>query len=279
VAGSRRAAAAHGLPLELLDAATLAREFPAFRCPDGHVALFEADAGFLLCERAVRTQVAQALTHGAALAVGERVISWSAASAGVEVVTSRARYQAGALVLAAGAWSAGLLGDLAVPLTVTRQVQFWIQPRNIGDFALGGSPCWALQPPAESGLFYGLPALPGHLATQLGMKLAHHSPGEITDPDAPRRPAEAREMEALLAAVGPYLDLQAPMWVGSRVCLYTLSRDGHFVLDVHPQHGRVAFACGFSGHGFKFAPVMGEALADLALEGRSALPIAFLGLR
>ena len=57
-----------------------------------------------------------------------------------------------------------------------------------------------------------------------------------------------------------------------------LMLDGHFVVDRHPEHPAVTLACGFSGHGFKFAPVIGEALADLALAGRSELPIGFLGL-
>jgi sarcosine oxidase len=73
------------------------------------------------------------------------------------------------------------------------------------------------------------------------------------------------------AADGPLLSM--------RICLYTNSPDGHFIVDRHPVHERVTIACGFSGHGFKFAPVIGQALADLAVDGGTALPIGFLGLK
>jgi glycine/D-amino acid oxidase-like deaminating enzyme len=117
------------------------------------------------------------------------------------------------------------------------------------------------------------------MASQLGVKLAHHEPGEETDPDAPRRAAARSELDHVLNAVTPFLPGLGGPLTGSRVCLYTSSEDGHFIVDVHPGHANVVFGCGFSGHGFKFASVIGEALADLALDGVSALPISFLGLR
>lgn len=279
ISGSRRSAQEHGLRLETIDSARLARDYPLFRCPEGFDAVFEPDAGFVLCERAIRAQVARAVTRGAVLATGERLLRWEAAGSGVRVTTDRGDYAAGGLVVTLGSWAGRGVPGVGLSLRVTRQPLFWVLPARLDDFALDRFPCWAVQRPDAPGLFYGFPALPSAMAPQLGVKLAHHAAGSETDPDAQRAPAERRELDDVLAAVSPFLPrLDGPM-TGARVCLYTNSEDGHFVVDVHPEHAGVAFACGFSGHGFKFAPVMGEALADLVLEGASALPIGFLGLR
>jgi sarcosine oxidase len=278
LAGSQHAAREHGLVLEHLDHAALRARAPEFRLLEGYAAAFEPEAGFVLCERALRSMADQATVHGAVICQGERVLAWEPVSGGVAVTTDRDRYRADALVLTAGSWSAALLGSLGVPLTVTRQPLFWIEP-GVDAFDLGQSPCWAIQRPDRPGLFYGFPRLSVELAPTPGVKLAHHCPGEPTQPDAPRRPAGHDELDELLEAVAPFLPRIAGPRRADRVCLYTLSADGHFVLDRHPEHAQVVFGCGFSGHGFKFAPVIGEALADLALSGRSALPVEFLRLR
>jgi sarcosine oxidase len=121
---------------------------------------------------------------------------------------------------------------------------------------------------------YGFPLAPG----RVGLKLALHEPGEPVDPDAvPRdlRPAERERLLGVLAAHIP--DGLGPV-LSHATCIYTNSPDGHFVIDRCPGSARTFFAAGFSGHGFKFAPIIGEALADLALNGRTDLPIGFLGL-
>lgn len=279
VAGSARSAADHRLALERVDEPVLARDFPGFRCPQGYVALWEEEAGFLLCERAVRAHVARGLHRGARIATGERVLDWRAHADGVEVTTDRRRYAAGTLVLTAGSWSSRLLPGLDLPLRVTRQPLFWLQPARPEAFALGRMPCWAVQRTDAPGLFYGFPALPGQLSAQLGVKVAHHTPGDLADPEVERVPATHSECQAVLDAMTPFVPgLEGPM-TASKVCLYTSTADGHFLVDLHPGHHNVVVACGFSGHGFKFASAMGEVLADLALEGRSEAPIGFLGWR
>lgn len=281
IAGSRHAAATHGIALHRVDDAELARRFPNFRRPEDYVALFEPEAGLVLCERAVRTAVELAAAAGADTLIGERVVGWSAQPAGVTVQTDRGRYLAGALVLTAGAWSAGLLNDAEVALKVTRQPLFWVapEPDRLAAWQLGRTPCWAVQRPDRPGLFYGFPALPGSLAANPGVKLAHHVPGEAADPDQARRPVDPAELATLRAAVAPLVGGLSGRRLADRVCLYTMSADGHFVVDRHARHANLVFGCGFSGHGFKFAPVIGEALADLATDGASSLPIGFLGRR
>lgn len=276
--GSRRSAVAHGLALEPLDDADLARRFPGFRRPPDYVAMFEPEAGFLLSERCVRSHVTRALSRGATVAVAERLVSWQAEAGGVRVDTDRNSYRAGALVLAVGSWTAACCPDLELALTVTRQPLFWIWPRDPAAFRLGRLPCWAVQRNDMPGLLYGFPLLPASFGATPGVKLGHHHPGAALDPDAPRAPASRAELDRLLAALRGFLPDLDGAWSGSMVCAYTMSPDGHFIVDRHPGHHNVVLAAGFSGHGFKFASVLGEALADLALTGASDLPIGFLGL-
>jgi sarcosine oxidase len=154
---------------------------------------------------------------------------------------------------------------------------FWIWPRgHVAD--LEGIPCWAADRPDVPGLLYGFPALTQGVA-HLGNKVAHHAPGAVVDPDAELDAASAGELASILASAAPFLPAIQGTMTGAQVCKYTMSADGHFVVDAHPGHANMVFGCGFSGHGFKFAPAIGRALADLALEGRTPLPIGFLAMR
>jgi sarcosine oxidase len=233
----------------------------------------EPEAGVLYPERTIATLARLALAHSAALHGHEPAREWSASGDGVEVRTDVATYSADRLVISPGAWASDLLGSLGIALHVTRQVQLWVAPPDPAPFALGAMPLWAVQHP-EVGLQYGFPVMPD----APGLKIAKHHPGETTDPDNQRRqpaPDDTADMRVLLgstlpSALGPVIALET--------CMYTNSPDHHFIIDTHPAHENVAFACGFSGHGFKFTPVVGEILADLALDGTTALPAQFLGL-
>lgn len=279
IAGSLRAAREHRLAHEVLDAAAVEQRFGGFRVPEGFAAMHEPEAGFVLAERAIAAMAERALHHGAELHGREPVRSWQVDRGGVRVVTDRGTYHAGHLVFTAGAWTAPLVRDLGVPLTVTRQVLGWVWPRVPERFALGRFPCWAIEDdaPGFQGIYYGFPLMTGAAMEAPGLKVAHHAPGPATHPDALDRATTAADEGDFRPALSKYLpDADGPL-LSMRVCMYTMSPDQHFVIDRHPAHERVTIGCGFSGHGFKLAPVMGEALADLALHGRSELPVAFLG--
>lgn len=275
VSGSRLAAEAHGLALERLSADDLNDRFPAFRVPEGSVAVFEPDAGFLLAGHAIRACAELAVAQGATLMSETRVEDWQADSAGVTVNTSAGRFEAGSLIVAAGSWS-GRIGQLSrLALDVTRQPLFWTWPDRFAEFRLGELPCWAVEMAGHPGIYYGFPAaIPG--TRHAGTKFGHHTPGESCEADGPKLPASQAEYQATLRAVASFLPGIRGTRLGSSICMYTNSRDGHFIVDRHPEHDRVTVACGFSGHGFKFAPVMGELLCDYALEGGSELPAGFL---
>jgi sarcosine oxidase len=273
VGGSLRSAREHGLSHELLDTAELRRRYPQFQVPQDWVALHEPNAGFLLPERVIATYAAAALRVGAQLHGRERVMEWKADERGVLVRTDRADYRADHLIFCGGPWASALIGDLGVKLTVTRQVLAWVWPRQPGQFALGRLPVWAIDH-LDGTLHYGFPMM----EDVPGFKVAHHGPGTATDADQVARDPQPGDedtfrpvlREMIPAADGPLLSM--------KVCLYTNSPDGHFIIDRHPHHPRSTIACGFSGHGFKFASVVGEILADFAMEGSTKLPAQFLQL-
>jgi sarcosine oxidase len=225
-------------------------------------------------EKVIAVQAELALRAGADLRGREPVTEWRATSAAVAVRTDKGEYHADRLVFCGGAWTGKLVKDLGVELVVTRQVLGWLWPRKPDLFRLGAFPVWGME--ADDGsLSYGFPMTPDNP----GLKLARHGRGPVTDPDAVRRDATPDdEAEVRRIAKRNLPDGEGPL-LSLRTCLYTNSPDGHFILDAHPAHRNVLLACGFSGHGFKFASVMGEALADLATKGATPLPVGFLGLR
>ena len=280
ISGVRLASKTHNLPCSTLTHAELAEQFPQFTLPEGMVGALEPEGGYLLSERAVETYVQAAQRLGTELLTSEPVIDWASDGNGVNVRTAGSTHTAGKLILCAGAWSGGLLRLPDVPLTVTRQVLGWVQPKRPELFQLGDFPVWNIDPYGDgdlTGIYYGFP-MSGE-----GLKLARHHPARH-HPGTPMAPDEIThetfpaDEEEILLPLRRYLPDALGQVLAIKVCKYTNSADGHFIVDRHPESDRVHFACGFSGHGFKFASVMGKVLSELALDGRTQRPVAFLGL-
>ncbi len=270
---SRASAERHGLPHQMLDATQLAAKCPQFFVPSDYVALHEEYAGLVLPERAICAHVDLAIRFGGEIHGNEQVLEWSEHASGVTVRTDRGTYHADELIVAGGAWSDRLVRDLGIDLVVTRQVLGWVQPLRSRMFELGSMPVWAIDH-LDGTIHYGFPMLPDNP----GLKVAHHGRGPRVDPETVVRdalPGDEADFRSVLARFIPEAD--GPL-LSIRICLYTNSPDGHFIIGRLPNHARVTIACGFSGHGFKFATVVGEALADLATKGKSELPIQFLGI-
>ncbi len=278
VAGSRRAAEAYGIEYEMLGSNDVAARFPALRCPSDWVGLFEPGAGYLRAEACVSALARVALRQGASLCGETKVVDWRATDDEVVVTTERETFRAARLIFCGGAWSSRLLGDLGLPLRVTRQVVHWVWPQAERPFHAECLPCWAIdpQPPGQyAGIYYGFPLS----WDPPGVKLGWHAPGMEVSPDHVPREVSAGERDWLPEFSRQFMPQLGGQVLGTGTCLYTYSTDGHFIVDRHPQHHNVCFAAGFSGHGFKFSPVMGQALAELCLDGQSTLPIDFLSLR
>jgi len=267
IPGARLAAELHGIAIENLSPSDLRQRFSWMTAREGAECVFEPEAGFLEVERCVEAQVREGERLGGTAVCGERVPEWSAEGGVTRVVTDRARYEAGALVIAGGPWASRLLHEMRIPLEVVRKPLVWVRSRS-GAVA----PTCGFFVEQEGRAFYGVPSL------EAGMtKMAEHTGGDVVaDADHVDRVLRSDDVEALRTFAGTALRDIDPAPIRSAVCLYTLTPDRHFVIDQHPEHANVAVACGFSGHGFKFAPVVGEALADLAMSGKTGLPVGFL---
>ena len=277
LAGVRRAAEEHDLAFEHLDASAVHERFPVFRMPGDHEAIFEPGGGYLEVEHCVQTYARVAREEGARIMEGEVALRLSAVGDGAELETDRGRYRAGRAIVTAGAWSAGLFPDLfdgtrGPRLQVLRKTLYWHAAPS-DHRPEDGMPCFFFDTP--QGCFYGFPAV-----GPSGVKAGNHSGGDpIEDPTGVRREVGEDEGADVGAFVSDYLPRVKPERTRAAVCMYTMTPDEHFVLDRHPEHPAIVVAAGFSGHGFKFAPVMGEILADLALEGHTGHPIGFLKWR
>lgn len=278
IAGTLKAARDQQLAHDVLDRAQLAARFPQFRVPDDHIGVFEPTAGFLLPERIIATHIELALKHGAAIHTYEPLLRWEDRASHIAVHTSRGTYTADRIIFCGGAWSEKLLGDIGVTLQVTRQALGWVWPNKPERFALGTIPVWAISNP-DGSLHYGFPMLPGGAFGRAGFKIGHHFHGEPTTANAINRmpqPEDELDFRHVLRRFIP--DADGPL-LSMAICMYTNTTDSHFIIDRHPKHERAFIACGFSGHGFKFASVVGEIMADLAMHGRTEHPIGFLGLK
>lgn len=270
VTGTLATAARWDMPCDLLDGVQLRRRFPTFSVPDDVVGVFERRAGFVRPERTVRAHLGHAGRCGADLRFGEQALSWSADEGGVEVRTDHGTHHADRLVVTAGAWAPHLLADLGLPLVVERQVMFWFD--LVGDpsrFAVEQHPVFLWEQPDGMQL-YGFPAVDGPRG---GLKTAWFRRGAPTDPDHLDREVHEPEIAAMRSALERCLPGAAGAFRRGVACLYTTTPDEHFVVALHPQHPNVAVGAGFSGHGFKFVPVVGEILAELALTGTTTHPI------
>jgi sarcosine oxidase len=272
VAGAARSARTHSIPHEMLTADEIRKRYPVLRPHPDQVGLFEYEAGILPPERCVTSYLDLARRRGADLRFRERVASWRATPDGVTVRTAAGTYDAGTFVVTAGPWMMQVLADLGLPLQVTRAVVYWFAPRAHPD-ELARLPVYIWE---TGGTYaYGFP----YMESQ-GLKCGfHRAYDEVTTPETIRRDVgndEEARMRAHLAAFMPDAAGDALSW---STCMYTNTPDYHFIIDRHPAHEHVIFAGGFSGHGFKFASVVGEVLANLALQGTAGQSIELFRLR
>lgn len=259
--GSKEAAETHEIPHEILSAAELRDRFPGFDLPADHMALYQPDGGFLYCEQCTVAHVEAAHDEGATVRAREAIEGWEPADAGVVVRTDRGEYTAEKLVVTAGAWTEKLLPDLAPLLEPERQVLGWFQPNAPETFAPENFPVWVSE--FEEGHAYGFPVF-----DVPGFKLGGFNHLQQTgDADELLTEPTRRDEAVLREYVDNYFPDAAGPTMRLEPCMFTNTPDEHFLLDVHPAYEDVVVGAGFSGHGFKFASVVGEVLSDLAMDG------------
>jgi len=260
---ARASAVEYGIRHEWLSGTEVNARWPIWRMPDDRVACYGPDAGFLDVAIALRSLAAEMTDAGGVLIEERPVRSWSATDSGVRVETANDTWVAERLILTGGAWSGHILVELGIPLEVRRKPVLWFEvddahrplamPDRLPVFIVDD----------DHGEFYGIP-----IHETAGVKVGMHSGGDVVDPDTVDRTVHPSDYET---TVWPFIERNLRGFTGNvletSMCLYTMTPDEDFVIDRHPEHDQVVFATGFSGHGFKFTPVIGEYLAALAGSG------------
>jgi sarcosine oxidase len=270
-AGSLASCRDHDLPHEVLDAAEIARRFPAYRLPPETMGVLQPDGGFLLPERCIVAHASQALAAGAEVHGRERVLGWEPGREGVSVRSDRGVYEADRLVLAGGAWMDELMG-LGRLVTAERQVLAWFQPLRPELFVPSRFPVFNLG--ADEGHYYGFPVfgIPGF---KLGL---YHHLEETVEPDRLDREPTPEDEAPLRSFAERYFPEGAGPTMALKTCLFEVTPDEHFIVGLHPRAPQVVCVGGGSGHGFKFCSVLGEIAADLATGGETRYEIDLLRL-
>ena len=270
-------ASTNRLPIERLSANEVHRRYPAFEIGEDYVGLFDAQAGWIDVDASITASLAQAQALGVECVFDQPVQGWDASASEVRVHLQNGTITAANLVVTAGAWTGNLLRDLHLPLAVKRKVIAWFDPLAPELFAADRIPVFTF---AENAV-YGFPGFPGQ-----GVKMAEHAGGSyLPHADSPVSPPGPADLDPIAAIAAKYMPKLAGSYPAARsrllrsaTCLYTVTPDEDFIVDHHPEFDNVVFAAGFSGHGFKFAPLIAVALADLVQQGKTSLPIGFLSL-
>jgi sarcosine oxidase len=270
VEGSLRSSRQHDIPYELLPPAQVNKRFPAFSIPSDWHCIFQPDAGILQPEKAIGLLIKAARELGAATALGTRVARVLPVADHVEVqLQSGETIEAASAILAVGAWIQDLAPELGSKMRLTRQPSMWFEPRDKKLVRPPSMPVFFFQTPED--FIYGFPDFRGS-----GVKAGSHLPcGELTTADEFRDAVSHRERQHLERLMDRYIPAAAGRVRDTHVCIYTRSPDEHFALGLHPRAPQIVLASTCSGHGFKFASIFGEIIADLATSRATDKPIDF----
>ena len=269
-------AAAHKyeLPLKIMNGVEIKERWPVFSVPDDFLGCFESESGVIYSENAIRAYKEMALENGATLVPNTAVKHIDANDEkGVKSTAGHHTFYAKKVIVTAGAWAARLLPELDLPIQPTRKTVGWFDtPARL--FDAGNFPAFYIEDHGKK--YYGFPNLTGD-----GLKIGRSDGGHAIDPDLQTQNFGYYETDEgdLREALETYLPESNGKLNQGKTCLYTLSSDNDFIIDFHPENDRIIFACGFSGHGFKFGSVMGEVLSQMALEGKSQFDISIFSLK
>lgn len=274
IRGTLRAAKEHELRIESLSQSDVQARYPSLEFWKNEVALFEPDGGVLHPERAVSAHLKSAEANGAEMRFGVAMESWHATDKSFELeLSDGARISANKLVLALGPWFKAILESIGIRLRVQRNIQVWFSPGTHA-YDAPGFPAFLVDRPGLPAPLYGFPDFGD------GIKAAFHGFGDLTEAKHLNREIDlARDVEPVARQLEQFMPGAARTFREATPCMYALTPDENFVIDRHPEHANLILCGGFSGHGFKFAPVIGEIGADLALDGGSRHEIEFLSLK
>jgi sarcosine oxidase len=280
IKGLRESATKYSIRVDEMSEQHVAKQFPQFNIPSGYDQLIEPDAGFVTPERSVLLYVQRAIQLGATIQTKVKTLEWKKSGSTITVKTTKGTYQSKKLIITAGPWASKMVPNLSKNLKVTRQMIAWVKPKNWSKFQLGSLPCWTIADHEKPGIYYGFPILPvDKFGGPIGLKLAHHFHGTVSDPDSINRTPTKEDEDNLIYALKKFMPEGYESTHVMKTCMYTNTPDENFILDFVPGYQDIVVATGFSGHGFKFASVVGEIMADLAMKGSTQQPIGFLNAK
>ncbi len=270
--GVKKSSELYGIPVDDIpfDA------YPQFKLPRDYVGLLEKEAGFVLAERSIQEYVRLALANGTDILTHQMVMDWTNDGDGVLVKTKNKNYRAHKIIFTSGGYVNALLPQEKFKTRTTRQYLGWFQSKDIHQYELGKMPVWLVSDGSSEGAYYGFPYLSEMFPEPAGFKVGRHFPGKEIDPLNTTEDSPEEEIDSLRKFLELNFKVGNCTCVKSGKCIYTLTEDEHFVLEQLNGNPNVVIGTGFSGHGFKFVPVVGEILADLATQGYTDLPIDFL---
>lgn len=265
----RRSVEIHSLPADFLTAEEVNERWPGFQLSDELTSCYEPDSGILMSEEAIRAYRELAEQHGAELLMNTHIQKVTASDHAVTVTAADRTITGRKLIITAGKGTNTVLKLLGqqLPLQPMRTNVSWFQ----ADAALhnpSAFPAWAYDD-GETG-FYGFPDIGG-----AGLKIGDHNAGFPISPDEELTPFGEEPDDGQY--VGEFLRQHMriePVHLKGQACIYTNSPDEDFIIDHLPGHQSIIVACGFSGHGFKFASAVGEILSDLAMNRKTKTDIA-----
>ncbi|MBN8824319.1 MULTISPECIES: N-methyl-L-tryptophan oxidase [unclassified Spirosoma] len=265
------AAEQFGITHRILDTDALRHEFPQFRYAQNDIGYYEPEAGFLHPERCIRVQLEQAQKAGASVHTNEQMLSFQSTDSGVTVLTDKGSYQTRKLILTTGSWVTESLRQTPYSnlLQVYRQVLYWFAVEGkYEQYTPDNMPIFILN---DQGI-YGFPAIDGPTG---GLKVATETYEYPTTPNTVNRTVSQAETQRMYEQfVEPNLNGIGPQCIKSVVCLYTMTPNGDFILDQHPDYDHVLLASACSGHGFKHSAAVGQIMAELALIGTTKFDIS-----
>ena len=259
------------IPFERLDRAEILRRYPHFALPEDTIGLFQDNYRMLPADRCVSTLATRAREHGARIVEGEAVQHILPAGTGVQVITDKATYTAGCVILAAGSWMRLVLKplDLDLPLTVRKELITYYKPPDPQAWMPGRFPLFRHHSPGYGGRWgVGFP-----IFEHAGAKMLLDCTGPVVAPDDPDRSVDQDVLDRVRRYIASLLPTLGEDIIEAETCRYTMTPDEDFILDRHPAYPQIILASPCSGHGFKFAPLIGRILADLATRGKTEYKI------
>jgi sarcosine oxidase len=265
------------LPHEVMAANALMERYPAFHLPPDFIGVVQPDGGYLAAERCIAALLRQAKEFDANVGTGETIqaiepLRAGSQHTGVRITTDREEIEARTVVVAAGPWLTKVLPNFPAPLHVTRQVMAWFEPTDPTPFAPERFPVFLIE--SRHGVHYGFPTFESET-----VKICkHHHQDEIVDAETCDRSVSIDDEAAIRVAIADHIPAANGKRADATTCLYTMAPDGDFILDKLPGFPQAIVASPCSGHGFKFAPAIGEIVADLITNGSTQHDISRFSL-